>query len=245
MDLSDVKTEEKKISDFLEQKVFLSQPNISNEDLEKFKKLGFDLHFLPSLEISEEKKFSSWLEPPKSNFYQLIKKGKLSLSSSSLTGRWVLIEGRHKPVRVYPWLAKDDVIVFLMNLFGVNFYNISKKFDKQQYENDFLLEILKKNGFSSRFSLSWRQIDENIKPAAAEFLQVDKEKMRLPYFIEWNFLSNLFYPQWGKTSTWEWFQDRFKTGECLAGGAGDLSSIGWDPPDYWSAILGFRFLIEI
>lgn len=245
MDSILLKTEEKKINEFLGQKVFLPQPDISNETLERFKKLGFELHFLPKFELNEEKKFIGWLKPPKSNFYQLIKKGKLSLSNSNLTGRWILIDGRDKPVRVYPWLAKDDVIVFLMNLFGVNFYTLSKKFDKQQYDHDFLLEILKKSGFNSRFSLSWRQIDENIKPAAADFLQVAKEKIRLPYFVEWNFLSNLFFPQWGKTSTWEWFQDRLKTGECLAGGAGDLASIGWDPPDYWSVILGFRFLIEI
>ena len=69
--------------------------------------------------------------------------------------------------------------------------------------------------------------------------------MRLPRFIEWNFLGNLFYRQWEKTETWEWFVDRLNTGECLSGGSNSLGILGWDPPDYWSTILGFRILIEV
>lgn len=240
-----LKNEEKKISDCLGQRVSLFQPNISNEEIEKFKKFGFDLHFLPFLELNEEKKFLGWLEPPKSNFYQLIKKGKLSVNSSNLLGKWILIDGRDKPACIYPWLAKDDVFVFLMKLFGVNAYNLVKKFDKQQYQNDFLLELLKKNKFNSRYAVSWQEINEIIKPEVAKLLSVNQEKIRLPSFVEWNFLGNIFYPQWGKTATWEWFNDRLKTGECLAGGANSLSALGWDPPDLWSTILGFRFLIEI
>ena len=245
MDQSFVREEERKISDFLGQKVFLNQPDISNEDLEKFKKLSFDLHFLPQIEVNENKKFPGWLERPKKNFYQLIKKEKLSSNNFSLSGKWILVDRRDKPARFYPWLAKDDIFVFLMKIFGINFYKASKKFDKQQYKEDFLLNILRNNGFSSRYSISWREIEEIIKPEVAKFLSINKEKIRLPAFIEWNFLGNVFYPQWGQTATWEWFNDRFKTGECLTGGCQGLSVLGWDPPDFWSTILGFRFVIEI
>ena len=246
MDSTTLKIEEKKISDFLGQKIFLNQPNISAEDAEKFKKFGFDLHFLPEIELSESHKFVDWREGPKRNFYQLINQGKLSKNSLSLSGKWVLIDGRAKPVRCYPWLAKDDVLVVLSEkILGINWLKKCRGFSKQQYENDFLLEILKKNGFNSRFSLTWQQIDEIIKLEVAKILSIDSSKIRLPKFVEWNFLGSLFYPEWGQTSTWEWFSDRLKTGECLAGGAGSLSALGWDPPDLWSNILGFRFLVEI
>lgn len=246
MDLAVLKLEEKKISDFLGKKIFLNQPNISAEDLKKFQKLGFNLHFLPEIELSGNSKFVGWHDAPKRNFYQLVEQGRLFKNSLNLPGKWVLIDGRAKPVRCYPWLAKDDVLVVLSEkILGINWLKKCRGFNKQQYENDFLLEILKKNGFNSRFSLTWQQIDEIIKPEVAKTLLIDSNKIRLPKFAEWNFLGNLFYPEWSQTSTWEWFSDRLKTGECLAGGAGSLSVLGWDPPDLWSNILGFRFMIEI
>ena len=79
----------------------------------------------------------------------------------------------------------------------------------------------------------------------AKLLEVQKERIRLPRFIEWNFLANIFYQEWGKTSTWEWFSDRLSTGECLSGGSNSLSALGWDPPDFWSTMLGFRILVEV
>jgi len=245
MDYNVLKSKEKKISNFFGQKIILSQPNISDNELLRFKELGFELHFLPKIEIFEDKKFFGWFDPPKNNFYALIKKGKLSSSSAHLSGKWVLVDARDKPARHYPWLAKEDLFVFLMKIFGINFYQKAKNFNKQQYQDDCLLNILKNNGFFSRYSLSWREINEVVKPEFANFLSVSKEKIRLPYFVEWNYLANFFYPQWGKTTTWEWFNDQLKTGECLAGGCQNLSVLGWDPPDFWSTILGFRFLIEI
>jgi hypothetical protein len=246
MDLAILKTEEKKISDFLGKKIFLNQPNISSEDLEKFKRLGFELHFLPAIDVLENHQFTNWQQAPKSNFYNLVSKGILPKNTLTLSGKWILIDNRLKPVRCYPWIAKGDFLPILsQKIFRVNWFKICCHFDKQQYEQDYLLEILQKNGYASRFSLSWQKIDEIVRPAAADLLGIAREKIRLPRFIEWNFLANLFYPQWGESATWEWLNDRFKTGECLSSGCQGLAVLGWDPPDFWSTILGFRFLIEI
>ena len=241
-----VKEEEKKLNAFLDQKINPPMPEISPEDLEKFSQLGFNLHYLPPLEIKGTKKFPGWKEGPKENFYQLIEKGKLAKSAGFLPGKWVLVEKRQKPRKNYRWIARDDFSVLVLEkLFKINFKGRCQKISRQQYDNDFLLPILKTNGFRSRFSLTWQEINKTIKPEAAKFLEIELEKIRLPRFIEWNFLGNVFYPGWGKTMTWEWFNDGFKTGECLTGGSGGLNIIGWDPPDFWSTMLGFRLLIEI
>ncbi|MFN3301868.1 MAG: hypothetical protein ACK413_02495 [Patescibacteria group bacterium] len=246
MDISFLKKEEEILSNFFGKKINLPWPKFSSEIFLKFSQLGFDLHFLPKIELSEEKNFPGWKEKPKKNFFNLIKEGKLPADAASLFGNWIFIDARQKPQKNNWWITKDDILVIILRkIFHFDFKKHYQKNNRQLYENDFLLPILKENGFSSRFSLSWREIEESIKPEAAKLLKIPLEKIRLPRFIEWNFLGNAFYPQWGKTSTWEWFDDRLTTGECLSGGYQSLNILGWDSPDYWSSILGFRFLIEI
>lgn len=244
--LSFLKEEEKSLSNFFGEKFNLSLPAISEDNFKKLSNFGFDLHFLPQIEITKEKNFPGWREKPKNNFFNLIKKEKLPTSAASLWGKWIFIENRKKPRKNCWWITKDDLGVKILNkIFHFDFKKHCQKINRQPYENDFLLPILKANGFASRFSLTWREIEEIIKPETAKLLGVSAEKIRLPRFIEWNFLANAFYPQWGKTSTWEWFSDRLATGECLSGGCKSLNILGWDPPDFWSTMLGFRLLIEI
>lgn len=247
MDLSHLFQEEKEsLNNFFGETLSFNLPEISEENFKKFSNFGFDLHYLPKIEITESNDFPSCKEKPNKSFFDLIKKEKLSTSSAFLPGKWVFIEKKRKPKKNFWWIAKDDPSVkILRNFFRVDLKKYCQKISRQQYDDDFLLSILKENGFASRFSLSWQEIEEIIKPEIAKLLKIPTEKIRLPKFIEWNFLGNLFYPQWGKTSTWEWFADRLSTGECLAGGAGSLTALGWDPPDFWSTILGFRILIEI
>ncbi len=230
----------------MDEKINLSKPGILPEKIERFLNYGFDLHFLPKIEVGQDKKFAHWSDYPKNNFFRLIQKNKLMSNAAQLSGQWVLIDNRPKPKKNYWWIAKDDLLtLFLRKILKTNLQEHCRGIGHQQYEDDSLLPILKANGFHSRFSLNWQEINEVIKPAVAKFLDIEKEKIRLPRFIEWNFLANIFYPEWGKTSTWEWFNDRFQTGECLTGGSHGLSVLGWDPPDFWSTQLGFRFLIEI
>jgi hypothetical protein len=246
MDLFNFFRKEKEfLTNFFGQEISLSPLEISEKEIEKFFKLGFDLHFLPKIEVSEDKDFPGWKEKPKRNFFNLIKKKRLPQSANFLLGKWVFIERRKKPAKNFWWISKDDIWVIVLKKFKIDFKKYCRKIDRQQYENDFLLPILKDNNFSSRFSLSWQEIEEIIRPEVAKFLNFPLDKVRLPRFIEWNFLGNAFYPYWGKTSTWEWFFDRLSTGECLTGGANSLSALSWDPPDYWSTILGFRILVEI
>jgi len=69
--------------------------------------------------------------------------------------------------------------------------------------------------------------------------------VRLPTFMEYSYLGNIFYKQWATTSTWEWFEDKFKDRQNLAGGSDSLGCCGGDPLDFWSTILSFRPLVEL
>ncbi|MCX7779160.1 MAG: hypothetical protein N2259_02895 [Patescibacteria group bacterium] len=246
MNLSQILVQEKQsLKDFFDPEFSFPPLHLSQEDFEKFDRLGFDLHFLPKIKLTQEENFFGWQEKPSPIFYQLIEKERLPKSADQLFGQWIFIERRDKPKKSCFWLTKNDLSTKILKLFKIDLKKCCQKITRQKYPDDFLEEILKKNGFSSRFTLSWQEIEEILKPEISLFLKIPPAKIRLPRFIEWNFLANYFYPQWGKTETWEWFADRLTTGECLSGGSNSLSICGWDPPDYWSTILGFRLLIEI
>ena len=125
------------------------------------------------------------------------------------------------------------------------------------YENDEVIggviEKFRKEGnivefkhFSSRFNITWNDLRKSaFQVAVSEAIGVHWSMLRLPKAIEWNFLGNAFYPQWGQTETWEWFDDAFETVCCLRGGSfanGGLSHIYGGSPKDRNDSLGFRFI---
>ena len=132
-----LKEEEKFLSNFFGQKIDLKMPEISEEEFEKFSRLGFDCHFLPKIEITEDKNFPGWKEKPKKNFFNLIRKEKLSISSISLPGKWVFIEKRKKPKKNFWWITKDDPLVIFLKKIGFDLKKYCQKVNCQQYEDDF------------------------------------------------------------------------------------------------------------
>ena len=78
-----------------------------------------------------------------------------------------------------------------------------------------------------------------------QILKIENHKIRLPYFIEYNYLANTFYKQWALTQTWEWLEDIFNKKQHLATGSKSVGIIGWDHKNFYSTILGFRPVIEL
>jgi len=238
--------ENKIISNFLNLKSFdlLPLPNWIDDKIVKYwDDLFFNIHYLPKISLDKQLILPLWLDRPNKHFYRKIEEGKLKAESKELPGKWILIDARNKPPKRMPWITCNDVR-FLMKL-GFNPKNYLKKKSKQQFENEYLGEILKQKGFGSRFCLSINEINE-LKPFILEILKIDKnKKVRLPYFIEYNYLGNVFYKQWATTKTWEWFEDKFNNSQNLAGGSGSVGCIGWEPPEFWSTILTFRPVIEL
>jgi len=156
----------------------------------------------------------------------------------ALPGRWVAVDGR--PVPAY--------------LDG-----------EQRYEEDVVLGgVLKESraqkkigavpspaSQTSRFFVSWEEWDAVIRGALASRLGVDAAMLRLPRVVEWNYLGNAFYPQWGETVDCEWLQDAYKERErgmwCGVGGGhfqlGGLSYVAASSIRYKWNNLAFRPLI--
>ena len=203
----------------------------------------FHVHYLPRVSLDENMDVPLWRERPSEQFYKKIREGKIREEAKNLPGTWILIDARDKPTKKVPWIRKTDV--WLFEKLGFHPKTYLKKWSAQSHQREYINAVLKERGFGSRFCLSLSEIDE-LKPFILEFLKIDKSKtIRLPHFIEYNYLGNAFYPQWGTTKTWEWFEDIFDDSQHLAGGSGSVRAIGWDPPDYWSTILTFRPVIEL
>jgi hypothetical protein len=209
--------------------------------LVKWASLGFDLCFLPELNLIDYKFPTSWSDRPTKFFYRLIEEDRLPKEAAQLSGKWLLVDNRDKPVKRNFWVSRSETLLF--EKIGLRSQNWFKNKKGQEYTNDYLLSILHQAGFATRFCLSFNDI-EKLKSLTAEILGVSPYKIRLPNFVEYNFLGNNFYPEWSKTKTWEWLQDQVDNSH-LASGCGSVGELGLDPSDYWSTILGFRFVIEL
>ncbi|HEU0050806.1 MAG TPA: hypothetical protein VFQ60_01990 [Patescibacteria group bacterium] len=202
----------------------------TRERILEWRRMGFELHYLPNLSVAEIKRdregkilevtpidFPGWKKKPgrrytrgvyinSVEFFDEVKTGGfLDLSALDLFGGWILIDTRKKP-------------------------NFDK--GKQMYENDplgpALEELRKKNVIEdfkikgSRFNLSSNEL-ENPKVLEAfakvlNFHSIPGLEVSIPRTIEFNILGNIFYPEWGKTDTQEWFGDYGKGSNRLFGG---------------------------
>lgn len=216
---------------------------VDDEIIAHWQNLNFDLHYLPKVSLERDMNLSLWKDKPDKIFYKKIKQGKIAIDSNSLPGKWILIDARNKPKKLNYWINSNNV--WFLEKMGFNSRKYLKKKNKQLYQNEYLIKILNNQGFYSRFCLSINDI-KKILPFILDILKINsKQIIRLPRFIEYNYLGNLFYPQWASTKTWEWFEDKFEQKQNLAGGWKSVGSLGWDPSAFWSTILSFRPIIEI
>ena len=216
---------------------------IDNEIINYWDNLHFDIHYLPKISLNKQSNFSLWRDKPSKYFYKKITEGKLTKRSDELPGKWILIDTRDKPPKKIPWINYNDALFF--KIFGLDIKKYLKKIRTQSFKDEYLDKILLQKKFCSRFCLSIDEIDE-LKPHIQNLLKLDEnKKIRLPYFIEYNYLGNIFYKQWAKTKTLEWFEDTLDNGSHLAGGSGSVGCLGIDPPEFWSTILTFRPIIEL
>lgn len=208
------------------------------DTLTRVQELGitvFEAHFLPKVELKQDLKAPSWKIRPEEWYWQQIEKGNVAKDATKLGGVWVLIDGSQKP-------DYDS--------------------GRQQYQNDPLAPILtdlRREGKievpssykyvpeTSRFATSYEEISDYVIPAVTNFLNVEREQVRMPCEIEFNVLGNLHHPEWGQTTTWERFGDIFG-GDCrLIGGGSDgggLALVRYRWSGYRVDCVGFRLLVE-
>ena len=205
---------------------------ITPEQYEKWKELGFELHYLPEEDLTKGRDLPGWKKKPKDWFYDKIQEGKVSEDATKLPGAWILADSREKP-------QYND---------GDQTYEDDEKIGKvlKKLRANGVIEDFKKA--DSRFNISWGELNKTeMKEALAEILNTDPQNLRLPRAVEWNYLGNAFYERWGETSTWEWFEDEYDKGlGRLYGGDSDyggLSYVYWDAPVNPIDCLGFRPLV--
>lgn len=241
-----LKREQEILENFFDKK-FIDIPDLPNwitdELIQYWDENIFHIHYIPKISLDENLGLPLWRDKPSKIFYKKIREGKLKNGAKILSGKWVLIDGRDKPKKKALWIRINDV--WLLQKMGFNPKNHLKKWSKQLHQNDYLGKILKEKGFGSRFCLTIHEIND-LKPFILNFLKIESQKIiRLPFFIEYNYLGNAIYKQWRTTETWEWFEDKFDDGQYLAGGSYDVSCMGWEPPEFWSTILTFRPVVEL
>ena len=198
---------------------------INSELIQHWHSLIFHLHYLPL-----------WKSKPDKYFYQKTEQSNLPARAKQLPGKWILIDARDKPKKQNIWINSKDPWVWFLQKVGFNLKKYFNKRNKQIHCQEYLS--------GSRFCLSIHDI-EKLKPFILDLLKIKNKTIRLPYFIEYNYLGNNFYTQWAKTKTWEWLEDKLNNGQHAASGCRNLGSVGWDPPDYWSTILCFRPVVEL
>ena len=193
----------------------------------------FEPHCLPPIHFEKNLKWPGKGVKPEDWYWEQIKAGRISKEAAKLQGLWFLVDGSQKP---------------------------NHDSGRQLYENDPLgptLARLRQEGKiavpssyrhipdASRFAVSWDEVTQHVNPAVAELLGVEVSQVRLPRAIEFNVLGNLFHPEWGETTTWEWFEDVFGGGRRLHGGYSVYGGLA-DVDHYWSDgrdDIGFRPLV--
>lgn len=213
---------------------------ITPERYHEWKEKGFELHYLPPVEMTEDKEYPGWKKKPGKkyagvgmDFWGAIKKGYLSADTAKLPSSWILIDGRNKPDRYKAgeWEYKNDILATVL----------------KQLREDKLTEDYKDK--DSRFNISWDELHRpEVKEAIAQALGVESKNLRLPRAIEWNYLGNAFYHQWDRGDSWEWFEDVNKglpSGRLLGGSprSGGLSWVASKPSNQRGDQLGFRPLV--
>jgi hypothetical protein len=179
-----------------------------------WKEHGFVLHYLPHVTTTSVTKTPKWKkaiarEPgfleelfgSRNRGMNLLREREdLHLYSDALTlpGAWVVVDTRQKP----PW--RDDCQTFIDDgLIGATLSALRRQEKLPAHAH----------AQESRFGISWSELhDQDVRQAIAQVLEVDAAMVRLPHAIEWNLLSNLWYPHWGDTDTDEWYEDEYRNG---------------------------------
>ena len=228
-----IESEKEKLKEFFGYEIEIAPlpAEITEQRYIEWKKMGFELHYLPKERLTKERDLPGWREKPH-NLFQYIEERKVDAEALELPGQWILIDEHEKP----------------------DYDN-----GNQMYENDPLAEGVKElrerkilsdyKILGSRFFISSEDLrKDEVRQVFASVLKVNPEKIRLPRAIEFNFLGNAHYSEWGDTNTWESFADRYADRSRLHGGnkdRGGLSDINHlSSSDDSRPPGGFRLLVS-
>ncbi|HEU0050429.1 MAG TPA: hypothetical protein VFQ60_00030 [Patescibacteria group bacterium] len=217
------------------------------ERILEWRRLGLELHYLPSISMAEikrdadgiitdvePKKFPGWKEKPGEgtpdrkydiDFFDEVKSGDFDPSAVSLPGAWILVDSHEKP-HFDNQYVNDPLAPALEGL------------RKEKIIADFKIK-------GSRFNLSLIELkDPKVLEAFAKALNlhtIPGLAIDIPRVIEFNILGNIHYRQWDRSQTAVWLSDTHRS-QVLYGGSsfyGGLSHVGLGDLTHRGRNLGF------
>ncbi len=191
----------------------------------------YEAHFLPSISIDDDAR----IVKPNPWFYQNIKEKRISEDALKLPGMWVLIDGSPKPNynRGLQMYANDPHAPTLARL--------------REEGKIAIPDHTKQVPKTSRFGVSFDEIDSHVAPEEAKRLFETDRRVRVPTEAESVFIGSLYHPELGETNTWEWRYDKVEDGRRLLGGRsgnGGLAYVDDSWPGHHDVSIGFRLLVE-
>src|SRR6056297_2590273 len=141
---------------------------ITNNLIQYWNKNIFHIHYLPKISLDKNLNLPLWKDKPNKVFYKKIREKKLKKQAKNLPGKWILIDARDKPLKKVVWIQSKEI--WFLKKIGLNPKEYFKKWEKQLHQNEYLIKILKRKGFGSRFCLTIPEID-HLKPFILKFLK--------------------------------------------------------------------------
>ena len=203
---------------------------ITPERIKNWERMGFELHYLPPIDMTEDADFPGWGKKPKHWFYKEIAAGRIAKYTTMLPGAWVLVDGRQKPDYADDAMYDHDPLAPVLEDLNRRGVISQSNYDGTKLDP------------RSRFGLSPADFTKpEVMNAFAKALDLKPGQASLTETIVWNVLANIHHPEWGTTDTSEWQKETRGSGGRLVSGGSDLggaSDVLWHgrPSEY----VGFR-----
>src|SRR3990167_4885092 len=204
---------------------------ITPERIKNWERMGFELHYLPPIDMTEDADFPGWEKKPERWFYEAIAAGRIAKDATMLPGAWVLIDGRQKPAYAEGAQQMYDHDPLAPVLADLNRRGLISRIDYYGTKLD----------PRSRFGLSPADFTKpEVMNAFAKALDLKPGQASLAEAIVWNVLANIHHPEWGTTNTAEWQKETY-SGERLISGRADFGGASYVSWGAWpSEGVGFR-----
>ncbi|HEU0050426.1 MAG TPA: hypothetical protein VFQ60_00015 [Patescibacteria group bacterium] len=250
--------ERQALREFFGKEILVPPPpkQATRERILEWRQLGLELHYLPPISMAEIRRgpegeilevipieFPGWKKKPGRQYtrnqeygidlFDKVKSGALDPSVFNLPGAWVLFDSCEKPN------------------YGGEYANDPLAQALEELRKKKIVENFEVKG--SRFHLSPQELENpKVLTAFAKVLNLDAIPgliIDIPRVIEFNLLGNIYYPQWGTTSAYEWFSDkcqyggqRFYGGRSFVGGLSYILSVSPKDRGDRSVDIGFRLI---
>ena len=170
----------------------------------------FEVYHLSGVTLTQDTRIEGWDEKPDDWYWGQIRNRKISRGAAKLSDVWVLVDKTQKPD------YKDGNQLHEKDPFGPLL---------EQLRKEKKIQSMKGVPKTSRFGISHDELAQIVLPEIAKLLEIESSAVRLPNEIEFNVIGNFKHPEWGKTNTWEWFDDKFVDGGRLIGGGSGLGGL--------------------